>query len=129
MEKWTGTIKFYNQKKKYGFIKYLYDDKEIFFHISDVYSGDREIYEGCVVSFLVSENQKTKKEKATNIKVIHVQDNYLREAMSVVEHNIERVRQVKYGEVLPDRCECCDHCRETEVLTGPIGIADLVADI
>ena len=69
------------------------------------------------------------KEKATNIKVIHVQDNYLREAMSVVEHNIERVRQVKYGEVLPDRCECCDHCRETEVLTGPIGIADLVADI
>ncbi len=69
------------------------------------------------------------KEKAPNIKVIHVQDNYLREAMSVVEHNIERVRQVKYGEVLPDRCECCDHCRETEVLTGPIGIADLVADI
>ena len=63
MEKWTGTIKFYNQKKKYGFIKYLYDDKEIFFHISDVYSGDREIYEGCVVSFLVSENQKTKKGK------------------------------------------------------------------
>lgn len=22
MKKWTGTIKFYNQKKKYGFIKY-----------------------------------------------------------------------------------------------------------
>ena len=53
MEKWTGTIKFYNQKKKYGFIKYLYDDKEIFFHISDVYSGDREIYNGCVVAFLL----------------------------------------------------------------------------
>lgn len=70
MEKWTGTIKFYNQKKKYGFIKYLYDDKEIFFHISNVYSGDREIYEGCVVRFLVEENQKTKKEKATNITIV-----------------------------------------------------------
>lgn len=70
MEKYTGTIKFYNQKKKYGFIKYLYDDKEVFFHISDVYSGDREIYEGCVVSFLVEENQKTKKEKATNITIV-----------------------------------------------------------
>lgn len=70
MEKWTGTIKFYNQKKKYGFIKYLYDDKEIFFHISNVYSGNREIYEGCVVSFLVEENQKTKKEKATNITIV-----------------------------------------------------------
>lgn len=70
MEKWTGTIKFYNKIKKYGFIKYLYDDKEIFFHISDVYSGDKEIYEGCVVSFLVGENQKTKKEKATNITIV-----------------------------------------------------------
>lgn len=71
MEKWTGTIKFYNQKKKYGFIKYLYDDKEIFFHISEVYSGDKEkIYEGCVVSFLVNENQNIKKKKATNIAIV-----------------------------------------------------------
>lgn len=70
MEKWTGTIKFYNQKKKYGFIKYLYDDKEIFFHISDVYSDDRKIYEGCVVSFLANEDQKSKKEKATHITIV-----------------------------------------------------------
>lgn len=70
MEKWTGTIKFYNQKKKYGFIKYMYDDKEIFFHISDVYSDDRKIYEGCVVSFLANEDQKSKKEKATHITIV-----------------------------------------------------------
>lgn len=69
------------------------------------------------------------KEKVTNIKIIHVQDNYLREAMGIVEHNIERVKLVKNGEVPPDRCECCDHCRETEVLSGVIGIADLVAEI
>lgn len=69
------------------------------------------------------------KEEATNIKVIHVQDNYLREAMSIVEHSIERVKRVKSGEVLPDRCECCDYCYETEVLTKPVGIADLVAEI
>jgi len=70
MDKWTGTIKFYNQKKKYGFIKYLYDDKEIFFHISDVHSGDRAIYEGCVVAFLTNEDQNTKKIKATNITIV-----------------------------------------------------------
>ena len=70
MEKWTGIIKFYNQKKKYGFIKYLYDDKEILFHISDVYSGDREIYKGCVVAFLTSEDQNTKRIKATNITIV-----------------------------------------------------------
>ena len=71
MEKYTGMIKFYNNKKKYGFIKYLYDDKEIFFHISDVYQSDREnIWEGCVVSFLVNENQKNKKKKATDISIV-----------------------------------------------------------
>ncbi len=69
------------------------------------------------------------KEKTANIEVIHVQDNYLREAMNVVQYNIERVRRVKTGEVPPDRCECCDFCRDTKILTAPIGIADLVAEI
>lgn len=69
MEKYTGTIKFYNPKKKYGFIKYLYDDKEIFFHISNVYSNGEDIYEGCVVSFLTDKG-KNQKEKATNITIV-----------------------------------------------------------
>ena len=69
------------------------------------------------------------KEKATNIKIVHVQDNYLQEAMNIVKYNIERVKLVKYGEVIPDRCGNCDYCRETEVLTAPITISDLVADI
>ena len=69
------------------------------------------------------------KEKATNIKIVHVQDNYLHEALNIVKYNIERVKQVKYGEAIPDRCGNCDYCRETEVLTAPITISDLVADI
>lgn len=69
------------------------------------------------------------KEKKTNLEVIHVQDNYLREAMGIVEYNIERVKRVKSGEVEPDRCETCDYCRETKVLKHPISIADLTADI
>ncbi len=69
------------------------------------------------------------KEKTTNIEVIHVQDNYLRDAMSMVEYNIERVKQVKAGEVPPERCEICDYCRETKVLKAPIGIQNLVAEV
>lgn len=69
------------------------------------------------------------KEKKTNLEVIHVQDNYLREAMGIVEYNIERVKRVKAGEVEPDRCETCDYCRETKVLKHPISIADLTAEI
>lgn len=70
MKKYTGIIKFYNKKKKYGFIKYLYEDKEIFFHISDVNFGNRNIYEGCVVTFLINEDQNTKKIKATDITIV-----------------------------------------------------------
>lgn len=69
------------------------------------------------------------KEKTTNIEVIHIQDNYLREAMNVVQYNIEHVRQVKAGEIRPIRCECCDYCRQTKVLKHPIAIADLTAEI
>lgn len=69
IEKYTGTIKFYNKKKKYGFIKYLYEEKEIFFRISDVYSNDiGKLYKGCVVSFLVSGNKDN--ERATDIAIV-----------------------------------------------------------
>lgn len=69
------------------------------------------------------------KEKTPNIELIHVQDNYLREARSVVQANINHVLAVKRGEIQPLRCNYCDYCRETKVLKKPIGIADLVAEI
>lgn len=69
------------------------------------------------------------KEKAPNIEIIHIQDNYLREAREVVKASINHVLAVKRGEIEPLRCHCCDYCRETKVLKRPIGIADLVAEV
>lgn len=69
------------------------------------------------------------KEKTPNIEIIHIQDNYLREAREVVKANINHVLAVKRGEIEPLRCHCCDYCRETKVLKRPIGIADLVAEV
>lgn len=69
------------------------------------------------------------KESTPNIEIIHIQDNYLREARYSVEANIAHVLAVKHGEIKPARCECCDYCRETKALKAPIGIADLVEDI
>lgn len=69
------------------------------------------------------------KESTPNIEIIHVQDNYLREAREVVKANINHVLAVKRGEIEPLRCHCCDYCRETKVLKRPIGIADLVAEV
>ena len=69
------------------------------------------------------------KEEETNIEVIHVTDNFLKDAMSMVEAAMPRILQVKNGEVKPDRCESCDCCRSTKVLRNPITILDLVKDI
>lgn len=69
------------------------------------------------------------KESVTDIAVINVQDNYLKEAMSIVEHNLPRVMDVKTGKAAPERCGSCDYCRKTKVLEGPIGLLDLMKGI
>ena len=69
------------------------------------------------------------KEPETDLEVIHVTDNFLDDAMSVVQAKLPRIMQVKRGEVKPDRCEVCDCCRHTKILRGPISILDLTKDI
>lgn len=69
------------------------------------------------------------KESATNIEVIHVTNNFLKDALSEVETLMPRILRLKAGEETPDRCEVCDCCRHTKVLQGPITILDLVKDI
>lgn len=69
------------------------------------------------------------KESAPNIEVIYVNNLYLDEALNIVKANANRVDDLKNGKGEPRRCECCDYCRETKVLKGPIGIQDLVAEI
>ena len=69
------------------------------------------------------------KEEAMNIEVIYIHDNYLKEAMKVIESRMPRILQVKYHGAKPDRCVQCIWCRDTKVLTKPIGIGDLTASL
>lgn len=69
------------------------------------------------------------KEKEPDIRIIHVTDNYLTEALNMVEANIPRILRVKNEGETPDRCELCDCCRHNRILTGPISITDLTAGI
>ena len=69
------------------------------------------------------------KEKEPDIRIVHVTDNYLQEALNVVEANMPRILSLKSGELEPNRCELCDCCRKTRVLTAPISILDLTAGI
>ena len=65
------------------------------------------------------------KEKETDIRVIQVTQPYLDEALDIVKNNMGRVLSVKNGTEKPIRCEKCDCCKHTRVLTAPITIKDL----
>lgn len=69
------------------------------------------------------------KEEEPDIRIIQVTQNYLNDALSVVEANLPRVLRVKSGEAEPDRCELCDCCRANRVLTRPITLNELTAGI
>lgn len=69
------------------------------------------------------------KEKEPDIAVIHVADVFLQEALSMVETNIQNIVDVKTGARPPIRCECCDYCHSTKVLTAPIGLDDLAMKV
>jgi hypothetical protein len=65
------------------------------------------------------------KEKEPDIRIIHVTQNYLDEALNLVRMNMPRILQVKEHGDTPERCELCDCCRHNRVLTAPISISEL----
>jgi len=69
------------------------------------------------------------KEKEPNIEIINVTNDYLREALDEVRRTLPVVLAAKNGEREAQRCECCDYCRHTKVLTKPIGIGELAMSI
>lgn len=69
------------------------------------------------------------KEKEPDIQIIHITDNYLKEALTMVGSNMSRILEVKNGKREADRCELCDCCRNTRVLHKPITIDQLTANI
>lgn len=59
------------------------------------------------------------KEKTPDIAVIQIPQPILDTALQYVESKIERFDLVKSGEVEPIRCEKCDYCKESKVLSAP----------
>jgi len=65
----TGTVKFYNAAKGYGFIQPDDGDKDVFVHVSALErAGMRDLVEGQKVSFDVEADRRTGKSSATNIR-------------------------------------------------------------
>ena len=68
------------------------------------------------------------KEDSPEIAVIYIDQQTLDHALNEIEMNMESVLMVKRGEVEPIRCEKCDYCKATKVLTGPINYMDLIGE-
>jgi cold shock protein len=65
----TGTVKFFNAEKGYGFISREGDDKDVFVHYSNIQgNGYRTLEEGQKVEFDVAPGKKG--EEAQNVRVV-----------------------------------------------------------
>ena len=66
----TGTVKWVNAQKGYGFIQPESGSKDVFVHISAVErAGLSTLKEGQKISFDTERDQRSGKESATNLKV------------------------------------------------------------
>lgn len=64
----TGTVKFFNESKGYGFIQPEDGSKDVFVHISAVErSGLRSLMEGQKVSFEIETDRRSGKAAAANL--------------------------------------------------------------
>jgi len=67
----TGTVKFFNAQKGYGFITPEGGDADVFVHISAVeQAGMRTLHEGQRLSFDVVTDPRRRKTSAQNLKVV-----------------------------------------------------------
>ena len=67
----TGTVKWFNAQKGYGFIQPDDGDKDVFVHISAVErAGLRDLREGQKVSYEIAQDRRTSKSSADELKEI-----------------------------------------------------------
>lgn len=65
------------------------------------------------------------KEKEPDIAIIEVGQEYLDFQLERFRRQVQYFDAVKQGAVEPERCEKCDYCKATKVLTQPITMEDL----
>lgn len=66
----TGTVKWFNEQKGYGFIQPDTGGKDVFVHVSAVQrSGLRGLVEGQKITYELQADRRTGKESAVELKV------------------------------------------------------------
>lgn len=60
------------------------------------------------------------KEKITDIGLFSIPQEKIDIALKIVEAKIDRYADIKAGLIQPVRCEHCDYCKQTKILTGSV---------
>lgn len=68
------------------------------------------------------------KGKVTNIELIQIPQVNLDSALIGTQLGVDRIQQIKSGEVQPQRCGRCNYCKQTKVITKPISMSDLLKE-
>lgn len=64
------------------------------------------------------------KEKEPNMRIYWIPDEVLDENLQEVQSLVPRFQAIKDGKLKPQRCDDCDYCRFTRVLTEPVNYLD-----
>lgn len=86
-----------------------------------------EINTGKQLPFYIAGIEKPTSSKETDIEIIGFEQRDLDDAISLLEANVNRFKQVRNREVVPDRCGICNYCRDTKKLVKPINFKELIA--
>ena len=112
------TVKDFNEVYQIGFgyrswIEYWGYDIQgaVYQRVEQLYSGRTEPLPFYIVAVT--------KEVVPDIAVIHLPQNILDAALNIVGSKIDKFDLVKHGEIPPERCEKCDWCKRSKVLTAP----------
>lgn len=65
------------------------------------------------------------KEKVTDINIIQIPQEYLDVELEHFKKNVQFYDAIKHGLIPPERCEHCDYCKTTKVLTEPVSLGVL----
>ena len=128
-------------------IDHLHDDKivdrKIVKDFAPIYAEDKGLVpwfeaweydlQGAVYQEIVRQNTGNKlpfylgaatKEKITDLDIVHITQDYLDFAMERFTRDVEFYDAIKKGIIQPERCDKCEYCKGSKILTEPTKAED-----
>lgn len=68
------------------------------------------------------------KETVTDIALIEIPQHRLDSSLEIVKALAPRYDDIKHGRVPPTRCEKCDYCKQTKVLTRVVSLDEMIGE-